>query len=160
MVDKLVLAAIHAPNHKMTLPFKFIFAGPKTRSKLCELSVELKSKSKPMTEIAISAVQKKYNTEGSLLIATMKKSTDPVTNKEDYASLACAIQNISLCLHEWGYGSKWSTGEIVRSEKTFDILNLDYSKFEIVGFIWMGKYSSAPPAPERSDVHNYLEYSE
>lgn len=160
VIENSILAAIHAPNHKMTWPWRFIVAGAQVRKKLGDLSVKLKSNKSPMTDVAEKAMRKKYNDEGSLVIAAISKSENPATLKEDYAAMACAIQNMSLYLHEQGFGSKWSTGAIIAHNETYKMLDWDPQLIEICGFIWIGKPRGAIAPIPRPALEQFLKFTD
>ena len=80
---------------------------------------------------------------------------DAFQQREDYATLACSIQNMSLYLWEQGIGAKWRTGAVTRHPEVYDLLKLDPSKEEIIGFVNIGRPSKTPeakPRPELSEV--------
>ena len=160
IIDTTIQLAIQAPNHKLTQPWFFIYAGPKTRSRLGQLSIELKNKKSPLTDVQRVAMKKKFESEGELILVFMKKSNDPITYKEDYAAVACAIQNMSLYLHSAGYGSKWGTGEIIRHEETYKTLNISSQEHELCGLFWFGIPKVTPAIVNRqfdAKVFRYFE---
>lgn len=135
--------ATYAPNHKLTFPFLFITTGSIAREKISELAVELKG---------IELVRNKFKNEGSLIFFAQKLVDDDYTRREDYATMACAIQNFSLYMWEQGFGSKWSSGKIISSPKLYEILSIDKNDYEIVGMIWCGKFKSLPKTPHRPNI--------
>ena len=97
---------------------------------------------------------------GALLVLGVKKSDDPNQAREDYAAMACAVQNMSLFLKSEGYGTKWGTGKIIRADETYSILGIDKNKIEIVGLFWVGKYDVEPIKPERPSIENFITHLE
>jgi len=61
-----------------------------------------------------------------------------VIAREDYAAVACAVQNLMLALHAEGVGSKWTTGAVTRDLRTYDLTEVDFDIERIEGFIWIG----------------------
>lgn len=140
--------ATYAPNHKLTFPFLFITLGTEARKKIADIAVELKGNKE--------IIRKKFEDQGTLIFFTQKISKDEFTRKEDFATMACAIQNFSLFLWDRGYGSKWSSGGIIRAASTYEVLGIDSDEYEIVGMVWAGKFKSQPKMPERPNLNQFM----
>ena len=150
---KLVLDAIEvarwAPNHHVTEPWHFYVLGPETIEKSVELTRVVVTERKGAELGAFKAQD--AATRPGWLVVTCRKSTDDLTEREDYASVCCAIQNLTLYLSEAGVASKWSTGPITRDERFYDVLGIDPAAEFIVGLIWYG-YPKITPTQTRSGV--------
>ncbi len=139
LVNAALEAAIRAPNHKLTNPWRFIRIGPKTRDKITDIAVALKAKKLGgLSEAAEAKVRKKVGSSPVMVVVVHELNDDPLRCKEDYASCACAIQNASLLLWSEGIGSKWSTGGYSRTDALYELLNIDRNSQEIIGSIFMG----------------------
>ncbi|MCZ7583091.1 MAG: nitroreductase [Deltaproteobacteria bacterium] len=145
-------AAVHAPNHKLTNPWRFVRVGHETREKLLPIAWELKKAESPE---ARETIRKKFMNPAVLLVAAQIKTDDAFRAKEDYAACACAIQNLMLSLHGRGIGSMWGTGGPTRDQRTYDLLGIDRDKEEIIGFVWVGR-AAAVPNPPKKTVHGVL----
>lgn len=157
IVEKAVELALWAPNHKLTNPWKFVWMGPDAREKIAEISVHLKKVKDPgMSELVQGKLKQKFLEPSHLLAVLQKKSANPFQSKEDYASIACGIQNATLFLWEKGIGSKWTTGAVTTHEKTYRALNVNAEKEEIVGFLWIGYARQVPEAPKRPSLGESL----
>jgi nitroreductase len=159
LVDqKIINEAIHlglfAPNHKKTFPWHFFSAGPESREKLARLAIELKAQKsgEEISDVQVQAMIKKYTEPSHLLLVAIKRAHEPIQQKEDYASLACAIQNMSLFLWEHNIGAKWSTGGPTMSKKTYELLNISSEQYELCGFLWVGYPLNIPALTERPAV--------
>ena len=148
LIEQALELATFAPNHRLTFPFLFIHAGPRARKKIADIAVELKG--------GKEVLRKKFESEGSLIFFAQRISDDETIRKEDYATMACAIQNYSLYLWEKGYGTKWSSGKIIRSAQVYKVLELDANEYEIVGMVWAGGFSSSPKTPERPKLKSVM----
>ena len=139
-------AALSAPNHRMTEPWRFVVVGRQSRQALVEISVALKA-AKVKGELDPSTVRstrEKMLNPAQLVVASQVRVPNPEVAREDYAAMACAIQNIMLSLHSEGIGSKWSTGAVIRDARTYQHLGIDSNLEEIVGFIWVGMPADPP----------------
>lgn len=158
VLEKTVLAGIHAPNHRQTWPWRFYALERPTRLKLAELSVKFKLEKSPElnSENAKSSLIKNFMEHGALIVLGLKKTNNSDQAREDYAAMACAVQNMSLFLTSEGYGSKWGTGKITRAIETYNILGIDENEIEIVGFLWIGKIKILPQMPVRPPLEYFL----
>jgi nitroreductase len=75
--------------------------------------------------------------------------------REDFAACAAAVQTFMLYLWKAGVGSKWTTGDITRDPRFFNIVGVDEKAEKIVGLIWYG-YPKLTPAQQRSDLDDVL----
>ena len=146
-IDRALEAAIRAPNHKLSNPWRFTKVGPKARQALTELGIELKRKKKTVDDAYEQTLREKYGNPAALVAVSVIVDDDPFRRREDYAATACAIQN--LCLSLWGenIGSKWSTGSMTRHQKAYELLGIDSQTEEIIAFVWIGKPAQTPNPP-------------
>jgi len=157
IVEKAVELSLWAPNHKLTNPWKYVWMGAKAREEIAELSVQLKKKKDPsMSDLMQEKLKQKFLEASHLIAILQKKSSDAHQAREDYASIACGIQNASLFLWEKGIGTKWTTGAVTTHEKTYKALNVNAEKEEIVGFLWIGYAEHVPAAPKRPTLDESL----
>lgn len=150
---QLILDAIEvarwAPNHHLTEPWHFYVLGKDAIRKSVDLTriVVTERKGEKIGEFKAQDAAMRPG----WLVVTCKLSDDELTQQEDYASVCCAIQNLSLYLSEAGLASKWSTGPITRDQRFYDLLGIDPAREFIVGLIWYG-YAKITPTQQRSDV--------
>lgn len=142
-------AALAAPNHRMTEPWRFVRVGPRTRVQLADLAVFAKAQKGPLTEAAAARVRARVMTPPELVVVIQMRSDDPTISREDYAAVACAIQNLSLSLWASGIGAKWSTGSVTSLRQTYELLGVDPLTAEICGFVWIGRPAFETPKARR-----------
>jgi nitroreductase len=151
--QKLILDAIEvarwAPNHHVTEPWHFYLLGEETIKKSVELTriVVTERKGQKIGEFKASESAKRPG----WLVVTCAKSDDKDLEREDYASVCCAIQNFSLYISEAGLASKWATGPITSDARFYELLKIDADKEFIVGLVWYG-YPKITPSQTRKDV--------
>jgi nitroreductase len=156
-VERALAAAILAPNHRLTFPWRFTRVGTGTRAQIAELAVRLQTdKQGTLPAEVVQKIRSKILDPAELIVVTIVRHDDPFTAREDYAAAACAIQNIHLALWAEGIGSKWSTGGPTRHEDGYRILGIDRNVEEIIGFIWAGLPAKVPPCPERPPLDNFV----
>ncbi|MEM6925952.1 MAG: nitroreductase [Myxococcota bacterium] len=146
VVDRALRAATFAPNHKLTWPWRFVFVGPETREELVALNTELKASGRTLTDEQRAGIRRKMTSPDRLLSVAQVRVDDAFRSREDYATIAMAIQNLSLSLFADGVYAKWSTGGVTRHPETYRLLGIDPEEQELVGFVWIG-YAEAVPGP-------------
>lgn len=142
--------AIYAPNHKLTNPWRFIRVGPKTRTQITQIAVDVKLEKFTLDELAEKRFRKKIGSSPEMILVVQILGTEKRI-QEDYAACACAIQNMMLGLWSFEIGSKWSTGGFIKSPALYELLNLDPEKNKFVGAIMIG-YGEQPTTPMRSNL--------
>ena len=148
VIEKSIFAANQAPCHRRTFPWRFTNIGIKKRELLYQLQLTLKFGNNFIDESSLKKIREKMLNPSHLLIATQVCTDNQVQKLEDYAACACAIQNLSLSLVADDVGCKWSTGKITKDPNTYQIAQINSSKEEIIGFIWIG-YGTEPPSIKR-----------
>lgn len=154
---QLILEAIEvarwAPNHHLTEPWHFYLLGDEAIRQSVELTRVVVTERKGAEIGAFKA--KDAATRPGWLVVTCKRSADELMQQEDYASVCCAIQNLSLYLSEAGLASKWSTGPITRDARFYELLGIELDFEMIVGLIWYG-YPKITPTQQRSAVEEIV----
>jgi nitroreductase len=138
-VERAATAAMAAPNHRMTEPWRFVRVGPEARRTLVDISAELKGGASALGGPALEKLRAKMLNPAELLVVCRVQHGDPDIAREDYAAIACAVQNAMLSFWAEGVGSKWSTGAVTTDERTYKALGIDPQTEEIVGFLWAGQ---------------------
>lgn len=149
----LILDAIEvarwAPNHHLTEPWHFYLLGKDAIRRSVDLTrvVVTERKDEKIGEFKAKDAAKRPG----WMVVTCRHSEDSLTEREDYASVACAIQNLTLYLSEAGVATKWSTGPITRDSRFYELLGIDEANEFIVGLIWYG-YPKITPTQQRKAV--------
>jgi len=147
-LDRALEAAVAAPNHKLTNPWRFTRVGPEGRQAIEDLYVRLKRESNGgLSESDEETYRHKVGDPPELIVPSQVLADDAFTRKEDYAAVACAIHNVMLSLRGEGVFSKWTTGSITRHPETYELLDIDEEDEQIAGFVWVGY-----PREDRRDV--------
>ena len=156
LLKKALELALFAPNHKHTMPWIFFRLGKSVRQKVKDLAIELKAKkagaelSKPM----IQSLTAKFLNPAELIVMGQKNCESDFQKKEDYASIACGVQNISLFLWSHGIGTKWSTGEVTRDPKIYEWIGRSPDEVLLEGFLWVGIAEDLTKRPPKATLEN------
>jgi nitroreductase len=151
VIDRALVAANHAPCHRLTFPWRFTIIGPAARKLVAEVAVGIKAASRPLTPEEAERIRRKILNPSHLLVATQCACPDPGQAREDYAACACAIQNLATSLAADGVGSKWSTGQLTQHPENYRITGINPTLEQIIGFIWAG-YGETPPPITRPSM--------
>jgi nitroreductase len=154
VVDRALQAANRAPCHRFTWPWRFVVVGPQTRQALVPIAVAAKERKRALSEKLRGRIGRTVLNPGALIVACQIRSDDAFRSREDYAAVACAIQNILLSARADGFESKWSSGGVTTDPQTYRALGIDPQTEEIVGFVWIGRAECLPEVsrPELADV--------
>ena len=153
LVREAIDAATWAPNHHVTEPWHFYLLGQETVERCLDLCFEIVSARK--SEEAAQFKREQWSEKPGWLVVTCRRSEDELLQREDYAACAAAIQNFMLYLWKAGVGSKWTSGEITRDKRFFDILGIDADTEFVVGLLWFG-YPKLTPTQKRKELDDVL----
>ena len=148
LVREAIDAATWAPNHHVTEPWTFYLLGPETIDACLDLVRRIVTEKKDARAGEFKA--KNWSEKPGWLVVTCRRSGDDLRQREDYAACCAAVQNLLLFLWKAGVGTKWTTGDITRDPRFFEILGLDDDEF-VVGLIWYG-YPKVTPGQSRKSA--------
>ncbi len=153
LVRNAIEAAVWAPNHHVTEPWKFYLLGKEAISACVDLVRVIVTDKKDARAGDFKA--KNWAEKPGWLVVTCRKSDDELTQKEDYAACCAAVQNLMLYLWKAGIGSKWTTGDITRDPRFSDIVGIDDENEFVVSMLWHG-YPKVTPTQSRKDLTDVL----
>lgn len=153
LVREAIEAATWAPNHHVTEPWHFYLLGSDTVERCLDLCFDIVAANKG--EEAAAFKREQWSGKPGWLVVTCSRSDDELLQQEDYAACAAALQNFMLYLWKAGVGSKWTTGDITRDERFFDILGIDADREFVVGLVWYG-YPKITPEQKRKALRDVL----
>ena len=156
-VEIILNAAVAAPDHGRLLPWRFIEIQASSRERLGEVFANcLIDRDSNATEEQIKEAKEKAG-RGPLLLLAVANYLDqePIIRKEEkLISLGCAIQNILLSAHSFGFGSGLSSGKALQSERMKELFSLkDYE--DPICFITIGTVLKKKPDRLRPSFDQY-----
>jgi len=117
LVERILGSAVHAPNHKLTEPWRFhVFMGrgrgelARARAEIARLQAEAEGESPEMAAGRISRERKKAFRAPVIIAVVCEAGRDEIETLENYAACACAVQNMQLTAHALGLAAMWRTG--------------------------------------------------
>lgn len=156
VVEQLLQAAIMAPNHHHTEPWKFFVLQGDGRLPLSRVLAEW-AKTR-VDDPASEAGQKRIKKLSSkpliaptaiVVALSPEKGNDKAIYIEDVSAVSAAVQNILLEAHGLGLGAIWKSGPAYYAEPVKQYFNLTDDE-EILGVIFVGESDmKKKPEPKR-----------
>lgn len=150
VIEKLLAAAVQAPNHYKVRPWRFVVLIGEGRNKLGE--VMLASQLDRMPDLSPEASDKirALPLRAPLLIAVgVDKPSEPkVLEIENICAAAAACENLLLVAHAEGLAVKWRTGEWSRDAKVKEFLGFAPDQ-HIIAFLYIGYPEMIGEYPQR-----------
>ncbi|MCH7821086.1 MAG: nitroreductase [Proteobacteria bacterium] len=153
LIRDAIEAATWAPNHHVTEPWRFYLLGKEAIGACVGLVRTIVTDKKDAKAGEFKA--KNWAEKPGWLVVTCRKSNDELTQREDYAACCTAIQSLMLYLWKAGVGSKWTTGDITRDPRFFDIVGIDDDQEFVVSMLWYG-YPKVTPVQSRKNLDDVL----
>jgi nitroreductase len=151
-IETLLEAAVRAPNHKLTEPWRFAVWTDAARDRFADLRARqrLAKFPDPTSQEATSATDKirqEAEQTPALIVVMCALSPDPKTREEDYAAAMMATANLLTAAASLGLGTYLRTGSLMQDPEVTALAGLEPG-FRIVGIVSVG-YPEADEPPRR-----------
>jgi len=144
-LEELLEIASWAPNHHLTVPWRFRVLGPATLARL---------KAAAGPEGAA-----KLDRAPTMVLASAVQSGDPVQDEEDLLATGVAAYIVLLAAHGRGLAGYWRTPAVLRTPEGREALRIGDGEHPI-GLLYLGRPRQEQRPPERapaSEVASYLD---
>lgn len=139
LVAELIDAAIQAPNHKLTHPWRFVVLAGDARREIGEAHARAVTRTKPDHPEAGLAKEAALLERAPVVIACcVAGAADPGQAREDRDTVAAGIQNLLLAAHVRGLAAIWRTGTMTSEPEVAEALGLAAGD-AIVGLVYVGR---------------------
>lgn len=146
-LERLLAAAVSAPDHGALRPWRFLAIRGPARERLSDVFEAALRARDPMTcEEDVAALRGKP-LRSPLIVAVGAEITEnhpKVPPEEQVIAAACATQNLLLAAHAAGWGAVLLTGWVAHDPTVREALGFA-EKDRLIGFVYMG----TPPADRR-----------
>jgi nitroreductase len=156
LVEKVLESAVHAPNHKITEPWRFhVFTGKgrgelaRARAELARLQAGAEGEEEEFAAGRISRERRKAFRAPVIIAVISKGGRDEVETLENYAACAAAVQNMQLTAHSLGLATMWRTGSFAYHPYMRDFFGLEENDW-IVAYLYLG-YPDMAERPRRRE---------
>ena len=154
MIEKLLSAAVQAPNHYKVRPWRFVVLTGEARKKLGEVMAQTFLDKFP--DLPPDARSKALEKERSkplrspvlIAVGVDKPVESKVIEIENVCATAAACQNLLLAAHELGLAAKWRTGDPAFDSKIKQYLGFEPDQ-HLIAFLYIGYPESDPEPVER-----------
>lgn len=144
-IEELLEAAVRAPTHHLTQPWRFYVLAGSSRRLLANAIVAASMAAWTDEQAAREDAEKKVGRAPVIVVFTCLPGEGPdIVEVEEIASVAMAIQNFLLAAHAKGIGAMLRTGPAAYHPAIREQLGLD-PRESVVGFVYLGY-----PAGERA----------
>ena len=150
-IEALLDAAVQAPNHRLTEPWRFYVLGPEARraygAALGARKARRVEDPAAAAEVARKVVEKHVALPAMLAVSVVL-ADDPEIREEDYAATWMAIENLSLAAVAMGLGTHLKTGAIMADPAARAAVGVPEGE-RIVATLEVGVPAAVPPARAR-----------
>jgi nitroreductase len=165
LVERILESAVHAPNHRLTEPWRFhVFTGKgrgqlaRVRAEIARLQAEAEGESEELAAGRVSRERKKAFRAPVVIAVVSEAGRDETETLENYAACAAAVQNMQLTAHALGLATMWRTGHVVYHDRMRELLDLKSGDIPVahlyVGYPDMGERPRRrEPASEKTVWH-------
>jgi nitroreductase len=133
-VEELLELAGWAPNHNLTVPWRFRVVGPATLERL--------------KRAAGPEGAAKLDRAPTMVVVSAVLSGDPVQDEEDLHATAVASYIVLLAAHARGLAGYWRTPGLLREQQGRDAVGLPAGE-RFVGLLHLGHPRQERPPPPR-----------
>ncbi|MNX83135.1 5,6-dimethylbenzimidazole synthase [compost metagenome] len=142
VVQRALVAAHWAPNHKHTYPWRFVLVGPEMRQRLADYfadRAEAKLRARGGGEADVPAARNAARAKAlavpvQVMVYAVQQG-DEIRQREDYASTCCAVQNFLLAAWADEVASGWKSFD---TPQAYALFGLDPATTRIVGLLQLG----------------------
>ena len=145
-IERLLDAAVRAPSHHLTQPWRFYVLTGAAKQRLANAIAAASMDSGMDAESARADGVKKVSRAPVIVVFTCAPSAEPgIVEAEEFASVAMAIQNFLLAAHAEGLGAMLRTGPAAYHPSIREELGLAANE-RVCGFVYLG-YPEGRRAP-------------
>ena len=153
-METLLSAAVAAPNHRLTQPWRFYVLGPDARQAYGLVLGERKARKieDPAAAQAMrDTVAAEHRALPAMLVVAVADNENPEIKEEDYAAVMMAIQNLSLAAVALGLGTHVKTGAIMADPAARSAAGVKATE-RIVAVVNIGEPAEVPAAKTRESA--------
>jgi nitroreductase len=156
LVELVLRAALRAPNHHLSHPWRFTVLAGDARREVGEAHARAVARTTPACPPELLAKEAaKLERAPVVVVCHLPVDTDPVRAREDRDAVAAGVENLLLAAQAHGLGAMWRTGSLVDEPEVRDALGLGEGD-AIVAFVYLG-WPTPASSPRRPSPRPDLE---
>jgi nitroreductase len=156
-METLLGAAVAAPNHRLTQPWRFYVLGPDARQAYGLALGERKARKLEDPEAARAmrdTVAAEHRALPAMLVVAIADNENPEIREEDYAAVMMGIQNLSLAAVALGLGTHVKTGAVMGDPAARAAAGVKDNE-RIVAVVNIGEPADVPPGKTRAPATTF-----
>lgn len=158
LIDKILAAAVRAPNHHLTQPWRFVVLAGDARTELAEAWV----RGLEREGVDGSRIPEKVLRAPVVVCVIERPHLDnpKVVEIDEHYAVGAAIQNMLLAAHALGLGAMHRTGAATMMPEVKEYLGVGHDEL-IAGFVYVGRPpegDAARPLSRRTDHTEITEW--
>jgi nitroreductase len=153
-IEAVLRAAVLAPNHRMTQPWRFYVLGPEARRAYGAALGARKSRKVADAEAAALVLDKVSSEHAALpavIAVAIVQDENPEVREEDYAAAMMAVQNLLLAATALGLGTHIKTGAVMDDPSARAAAGVRDGE-RIVALVNLGEPTEVPDPKPRTDA--------
>lgn len=161
LVERLLAAAVQAPNHYRVRPWRFVVLQGQARERLGDVFAEILRDAHPDVPEAALEKEKAKALRSPLLIAVgVDAPADArVVEVENICAAAAAVENVLLAAPALGLACKWRTGDAARDPRVKAFLGFEPDQ-HLISFLYIGFPEGEPAPVERPNFEDRTTWME
>lgn len=165
IIERLLAAAVQAPNHYSTHPWRFFVMTGEGRRLLGRAYAEITKEEMeqagiPVTELLLKKQEEKAFRAPVVIAAAAAPSDDPKVERiEELAAVHAGVQNMLLTAHSLGIAGMWRSGKPMYHPKMKQAFGLR-EQDSLVGLVYFGyplQNFVIPPTNTHEDKTTWIE---
>jgi len=156
-IEQLLDAAVLAPNHHMTQPWRFYVLGASARRAYGLALAERKARKMEDAAAAVLVRQKVSNEHAGLpamIAVAMTLDENPEKREEDYAAVMMAVQNMAVTAIQLGLATHIKTGAVMEDPAARAAVGAREGE-RIVAIVNVGEPAEQPSPKERTPAASF-----
>ena len=139
IIERLLSAAVQAPNHYKVRPWRFIVLTGTGREKMGEVLARSFAEKFPQAPASALDKERAKPLRAPLLIAVgVDKPSEPkVLEIENICAAAAAVENLLIAAHALGLAAKWRTGDDARNPRIKEFFGFAPDR-HLIALIYIG----------------------
>jgi nitroreductase len=152
VMARLLDAAVRAPNHKLTEPWRFVVVTGSAKERYAQIRRAHRAEKIGDAPDAAAKVEKTYREHAdtpAFVFVLQELTADPIRREEDYAAVMMAMQNLMIAATALGLGTNVRTGGIMDRDDVRGLIGATANQ-RIVGIVAVGRPTEDAPPTRRA----------
>ena len=161
VIERLLDAAVQAPNHHRNRPWRFVVLTGAARQRLGQVMAQALRSQAPDTADAMLEVERMKPLRAPVIIAVgiARPDSPKIVEIEDVCAGAAAVQNLLLAAHGLGLGAMWRTGTAAGAPGVKAFLGFAPDQ-HLIAFVYIGYADGEHPPANRPSFNSYVTWIE